>query len=439
MRFRHGSRLGCCAADDHLVMTAVLPKQSSPLITPVRAVWVGTALQSISDEIFRLAVVWMAIALVGTAASALPAIQYFCAFFIGMTAGAIADRFAPRTTMVGVTWVRACFILLPFVVGLIAPANFSVLVIAAVGVAGMSAFFNPAMHASVPRLVESPGQMQAVNGMLDVTFRLARLIGPFLGGVLALVLKVEQFLLVAAGGMFLAGVALSCVGPKLATPFERPVSESTDTLLTRLGRGFVMVRRDKVIARLLIGNVACIGVWALAISVGLAMMIEARPPHGFETRPLVALSIVLGVYGVGDIVSNLMVSRSRPRDRWAYMHSGYIIMGLGIVCLPLPLLLEFGALELATMAILAAFTGLGGPRFFLLMLTEFQMRLNGTDLTALLRLRVALQAAAMASGGALGLVLFSSIGPAYTMMVCGLGIFAIAVIGWWARPDEMKV
>ncbi len=119
------------------------------------------------------------------------------------------------------------------------------------------------------------------------------------------------------------------------------------------------------------------------------------------------------------------------------MHSGYIIMGMGIVALPLPLLLHVGSLELATMAVLAAFTGFGGPRFFLLMLTEFQMRLNGTDLTALLRLRVALQAAAMASCGALGLVLFDMIGPAWTVIVCGIAIFAIAVIGWWARPTEM--
>ncbi len=420
-------------------MTATLPKQPASLITPVRAVWVGITLQSISDEVFRLAVVWMAIGLVGTAASALPAIQYFCAFFIGMTAGAIADRFAPRTTMVGVTWVRAAFVLLPLVAGLVMAPSFPVLVIAAVGVAGMSAFFNPAMHASVPRLAENPGQMQSINAMFDVTFRLARLIGPFLGGALALVLKVEQFLLVAAGGMILAGIALSCVGPKLATPFERPVGESADTLLQRLGRGFVMVRRDKVIFRLLMANVSTIGVWTLAITVGLAMLIEAGPPQGFETRPLVSLSIVLGIYGVGDIVSNLMVSRSHPRDRWAYMHSGYIIMGLGIVALPLPLMLHFGSWEIAVMAICAAITGFGGPRFFLLMLTEFQMRLNGTDLTALLRLRVALQAAAMASCGALGLVLFAAIGPAWTMIACGIAIFAIAVIGWWARPAEMEV
>lgn len=418
-------------------MTATLPKQPAPIVTPLRAIWVGISLQSISDEVFRLAVVWMAIGLVGTAASALPAIQYFCAFFIGMTAGAIADRFAPRTTMVGVTWVRAAFVLLPLAAGLVMAPSFPVLVIAAVGVAGMSAFFNPAMHASVPRLADNPGQMQSINATFDVTFRLARLIGPFLGGALALVLRVEQFLLVAAGGMILAGVALSCVGPKLATPFERPVGESADTLLARLGRGIVMVRRDKVIFRLLMANIAVIGVWTLAITVGLAMMIEAHPPQGFEARPLVALSIVLGVYGVGDILSNLVVSRAHPRDRWAYMHSGYIIMGMGIVALPLPLLLHVGSLELATMAVLAAFTGFGGPRFFLLMLTEFQMRLNGTDLTALLRLRVALQAAAMASCGALGLVLFDMIGPAWTVIVCGIAIFAIAVIGWWARPTEM--
>jgi hypothetical protein len=200
-----------------------------------------------------------------------------------------------------------------------------------------------------------------------------------------------------------------------------------------------MVRRDPVVSRLLVVNVVCIGIWTLAITVGLAMMIEARPPQGFETRPLVALSIVLGIYGVGDIVSNLMVTRSHPRDRWAYMHSGYIIMGLGIVCLPLPLLLHLGGMELVAMAILAAITGFGGPRFFLLMLTEFQMRLTGTDLTALLRLRVALQAAMMAIAGTLGLLLFATIGPAYTVMACGFALFILAVIGWWARPAGMKV
>ncbi|MDF3074276.1 MAG: hypothetical protein K0S54_1943 [Alphaproteobacteria bacterium] len=420
-------------------MTAVLPKQSAPLITPVRAIWVGITLQSVSDEVFRLAVVWMAIGLVGTTASALPAIQYFCAFFIGITAGAIADRFAPRTTMVGVTLVRAVFIVLPLALSQVVAPSFSVLVIAAVGVAGMSAFFNPAMHASVPRLAENPGQMQIINGMFDVTFRIARLVGPFLGGLLALVLKVEQFLLVAACGMVLAGASLSLVGPKLATPFERPVSESADTLLTRLGRGFVMLRRDEVIFRLLVVNVICIGIWTLGITVGLAMLVEQRPPHGFEARPLVALSLVLGVYGVGDIVSNLIVSRSHPRDRWAFMHSGYVIMGLGMTCLPLPLLLDFGGIEIVAMMACAAITGFGGPRFFLLMLTEFQTRLVGTDLTALLRLRVALQAAAMALGGVLGLLLFATIGPAYTVLACGLAIFALAVLGWWARPRQMEV
>lgn len=419
-------------------MTAALPKPSTSLITPVRAVWVGITLQSISDEIFRLAVVWMAIALVGTAASALPAIQYLCAFVIGMTAGAIADRFAPRTTMVGVTLVRAAFVLLPLLFALLGAPSFPVLVTAAVGVAGMSAFFNPALHASVPRLVDSPAQMQAINASFDVTFRIARLVGPFLGGGLALVLKVEQFLLVAASGMVLAGIALSCSGPKLATPFEQPTSEKADTLLMRLGRGFVMIKRDLVIFRLLMVNVVCIGIWTLGITVGLAMMIEAHPPQGFEARPLVALSLVLGVYGVGDIVSNIVVSRSNPRDRWAFMHSGYVIMGLAMMCIPLPLLLGMGGIEVGVMMLCAAITGFGGPRYFLLMLTEFQTRLTGTDLTALLRLRVALQAAAMAIGGGIGLLLFDAIGPAFTVMVCGCGIFLLAVLGWWGRPKEME-
>jgi MFS family permease len=410
-----------------------------PMITPLRAIWVGITLQSISDEVFRLAVVWMAIGLVGTTASALPAIQYLCAFFIGMTAGAVADHLAPRTTMVSVTLMRAGFVLLPLLVGLVVGPSFTVLVIAAIGVAGMSAFFNPAMHASVPRLAKAPGEMRNINAMFDVTFRIARLVGPFLGGALAWLMPTEQFLLVASAGMALASLSLSLVGPLLSTPFERPVSETPDTLLARLGRGFVIVRGDEVVRVLLMGNVFVIGLWTLAITLGLAMLIEQHPPEGFEATPLVALSMVLGVYGVGDIVSNLMVSRSHPRDRWAYMHSGYIIMGLGIVALPLPLMLGLGAVELPLMMLVSAVTGLGGPRYFLPMLTEMQMRITGTDLTALLRLRVALQAAAMAVGSTVGLVLFATIGPAWTLILCGAAIFGLAVQGWRARPAEMKV
>jgi hypothetical protein len=291
----------------------------------------------------------------------------------------------------------------------------------------------------VPRLAKAPGEMRSINAMFDVTFRIARLVGPFLGGALAWMLPTEQFLLVASAGMVLAGISLSFVGPQLSTPFERPASESADTLLARLGRGFVIVRRDEVVRVLLMGNVYVIGLWTLAITLGLAMLIEQRPPHGFADTPLVSLSLVLGIYGVGDIVSNLMVSRSRPRDRWAYMHSGYVIMGLGIVALPLPLMLDLGAAELPLMMLISAITGLGGPRFFLPMLTEMQMRITGTDLTALLRLRVALQAAAMAVGSTVGLVLFATIGPAWTLILCGLAIFALAVHGWRARPAEMRV
>jgi predicted MFS family arabinose efflux permease len=414
-------------------------RPSSRLITPLRAIWTGIALQSISDEVFRLAVVWMAIGLVGTAASALPAIQYLCAFFIGMTAGVVADRFAPRTTMVSVTLLRSLFVLTPLVAGWLVGSSFSVLVMAAIGVAGMSAFFNPAMHASVPRLARAPGEMQAINAMFDVTFRIARLVGPFLGGALAWVLPVEQFLLVSSGGMALASLSLSFVGPLLATPFERPVGETADTLLARLGRGFVIMRRDQVVSRLLVTNVLVIGLWTLAITVGLAMMIERQPPHGFEATPLVAVSLVLGIYGVGDIISNVIVSRSRPRDRWGFMYSGYVVMGLGIVALPLPLLFELGSAELPSMMLFSATTGLGGPRFFLLMLTEMQTRITGTDLTALLRLRVALQAASMAAGATAGLLLFASIGPHWTVMLCGVAIFALALQGWRRRPAEMQL
>jgi hypothetical protein len=83
---------------------------------------------------------------------------------------------------------------------------------------------------------------------------------------------------------------------------------------------------------------------------------------------------------------------------------------------------------LPLMAAAALLAGLGGPFFFLQFLATVQSRLRGADLTALLRLRLAIVAGAMMLGAAIGPLPFHALGAAATVMLCGT---LIASVGAW--------
>ena len=189
------------------------PSLSHPFIdlvkdTPTRRVWAGLSLQSIAEELLRMAVIWLAIDMVGAAASFLPAAQFVAAFVVSILAGAVADRFSPRGTMVWVNLIRAGLALLPVAMFLADLLSVPMLMLAAVAMSSLRGVYDPALQASVPKLAPSPGHMQAMNGLFDSTHRMARLIGPFIGGFLSLVLPVIHFLTVTAIGYVLSALAI---------------------------------------------------------------------------------------------------------------------------------------------------------------------------------------------------------------------------------------
>lgn len=75
-------------------------------------------------------------------------------------------------------------------------------------------------------------------------------------------------------------------------------------------------------------------------------------------------------------------------------------------------------------------SGLGGPMFFIPMMTFLQTRLDGADLVSVIRLRLALTAAAMMVGAGLASWLFDRFGAPGTVVIAGL---AIAGVGVWGN------
>lgn len=384
-----------------------------------------------------MAIIWLAIDMVGAAASFLLFGNLVASFVVSVLAGAIADRFSPRGTMVLVNLVRAGMLLVPVALSMGGLLTFPALIVASVAVSSLRGVYDPALQSCVPKLAPTPDHIQAVNGLFDSTHRLARLVGPFIGGLLSLILPVIHFLTVAAGGFALGALVLRSLGRGLDQPMGAH-SAGIRAALARMLHGLIIVRRDRPIARILAANAVNLIGWILGITLGIPMLMANHPPSGFEHQPLVALACVLAAYGVGDFLSNVWVANRRSADRWRFMFSGYIVLGLGIGSTPLPVFLGLGAWELP-MTMLAAFVGgTGGPIFFLPMLTTLQTRVSGADIAAIFRLRIAITSASMALAALAGSWMFADLGPVVTVIFAGVVMVATGSVGLASRPPEME-
>ena len=101
--------------------------------------------------------------------------------------------------------------------------SIALLIVSVMGIAALRMVFTPALQSTVPVLVPDRDAMQAINGLFDATWRLARLIGPALAAVLNAFLPVIHFLSVTAVGFILSGMAIWAVRDRLITNLEAPV------------------------------------------------------------------------------------------------------------------------------------------------------------------------------------------------------------------------
>ena len=149
-----------------------------PLKDPaVATVWSGLAASTIGEDLFRVAVVWIAAEQIGNAAGYVNAAQYAAMLTVGLLGASLFDRWPADRAMIGSKYASAVLALLPVAGFYIWGISIPLLVISVMGLAGMRMVFTPALQSAVPVLVKDREALQAINGLFDATWRLARLIG----------------------------------------------------------------------------------------------------------------------------------------------------------------------------------------------------------------------------------------------------------------------
>lgn len=396
----------------------------------IARLWAGLALSRIGVELHGIAVLWLAIGIAGPQASLLPMAQSAVILLVSLGAGLFADRVAPRAMMIGTDLLSALAALLPVVLAATQGLTLSTLFASAIGLAALGALFQPALLSTIPEVARTRERIQGLNALLDATTRLSRLAGPFIAGLLNAVLPVIHFLSLTAVGFLASAAAIATMGRGAGAASPNPAPAVPRMSMTdRLMQGWRLATADRDTRVILCANTLVLAAWTLGVSLGLPFLVAQSGVSGLGLAGLGALAALVAAYGAGDFLSNVWVAGQRPRRVGRFMFGGYVILGGALALVPLPLaLLPPSGLVLPVMMGAAFVAGLGGPLFFIPMMTLLQTRLGGSELSSVIRLRMALIALGMMAGAALGPLVFGRLGAAVSVSGAGL---LIAAVGAW--------
>ena len=139
-------------------------------------VWSGLCTSTIGEDLFRVASVWLAVEVAGNMAGLVTGVQYVAMLVAGLFGGVLFDRWRPDRAMIGSRAWSAAFAVLPVVGFYFSGLSITLLIISSVGLASLRMVFSPALQSTIPTLVRDRGAQQAINGLFDATYRIARLV-----------------------------------------------------------------------------------------------------------------------------------------------------------------------------------------------------------------------------------------------------------------------
>src|SRR6201999_720684 len=142
-------------------------------------------------------------------------VQYVAMLIAGLFGGVIFDRWRADRAMIGSRPWGAAFALLPVVGYYISGVSITLLIISSVGLACLRMVFSPALQSAIPTLVPDRDEQQAINGLFDATYSIARLLGPMVAALLHLFLPVIHFLSATAIGFAISGYSLHAARDRL--------------------------------------------------------------------------------------------------------------------------------------------------------------------------------------------------------------------------------
>ena len=281
------------------------------------------SISSVGEAVSFTALPLLVLALTGSgfAMGIVGAIQTLPDLFLGMVAGALADRSDRKRMMFLADLGRAGLTaLIPLSVALGGPTMGVILIVAA-PMSVLRSFFLAGYTASIPALV-GRSQVGRANSYFEAIYSMGYIIGPAIAGVLAATIGPGPTLAIDAVSFALSALGLAFVRRDLRAPVDRPRQH----LVTEIREGIDYITGSPTLR-------SAILFWG-ATSILTAPLVTALAVY--ITRdlglPSSVLGLILAAYGVGTVTGSLISARRIGRGRVAeVLLGGNLTMGVALI------------------------------------------------------------------------------------------------------------
>jgi hypothetical protein len=408
-----------------------------PLKIPsVALLWGGLSLSALGDQLYIVALTWIATAVMGAGAGYLSALQSLTVLLVVCLSGSWADRLDQFRCMLGSDLIRAAtlfgLVILWLVLGSPPAVGLAAtVVILAVG----QALFQPALQSVMPVVVGDGRLLPAANGLFDGTERSARLLGPGLVALAAGTIPLVHMLTINAVSFLLSAAALAIIMRRHSLAVaSRPTGASTGAGVGGILRGIGAMRRHPLLGYVLASAGPLNGAWYAVFFLGLPLLLREQEVQGLGTYGL-----LISAYGGGNLLSNVingsLVMPARPQFR---MFGSSLLVGAGMAAFALVgLLPQEGRLPAYLVA--ASVSGLAGPLKDIPVAVLRQSRIPRADIPAAVRAIMAANNMGILVAMIFAPVLLGSIPLAPFVFGCGAVAFSVGLLGlllhWrWQEP-----
>ena len=352
----------------------------------VALLWSGLALSAIGDQLYAVALTWIAVGVLGPAAGYLTALQSACILLSVLFAGRWLDRWDQRRTLIADYLVEAAALALAVAAWTVAGgASPALLVLAVIVLSVGIGITRPAVQAVLPELLPDRAQLPAANALIDSTERIARLAGPLIVGILAGVLPEKYFLTLDAASFALAALAAAMLPAR-----GNPASAQRGRVMDAMLRGIAAVRRDKLLHDCWAVAGIANGAWIVTFYLCVPLAIDHAAATGFGGSGLGAFGLVIACYGATNFAALLIVGNREmpPRPEHQIIAAKFVMMA-GMIVVALTAWLAPPALLLPGFMLGALISAPGGPMVDVPVAVMRQTRLGPAEVAPAVRAFIA--------------------------------------------------
>jgi DHA3 family macrolide efflux protein-like MFS transporter len=405
--------------------------------------WSAQIASNIGDSFYSISLLWYLLQQADSPSSlsllTIPEMAAGLLFYIVF--GAAADRYSPGKLMVGADAARLILVLAVFALAMADVSALGYFMAVQFGVGLFSALFYPARTVAMRRTVP-PELLAQANALQDSAFRAIRIAAPMAVGAMAAFVPLHWLMLVNAASYAVSAAFIIAANRsgKHAHPADSAVAAalsgetaSRPRMTIRQFSGDIamavkeLLRKRILLYTLLFGNMGFVA-WQVLWTVGFPVLANdlvsaaegSSAAAGTGEAGGGMLGVIIGCYGVGNLIGSLVMTRLRVRVPFLYVMGGWLFLaaGYGIIAAGhnVPWLVYAGA----------AAAGLGGPVIGIPLTTAIQTQSDPQStgkIFSLNMLSFTLFCIGSAGIGALG---FGDL-PVSTMFRCGAVFLAVMV------------